>query len=109
MTRRIPYSQRCECGQRVEYGKGSCAGCRRRRERSFAVPGRDVASLPSKVASGAKNRRNGYPEAEQDRDLKELSRCAECGTPYGGHSFECSFWHFVDTTEEYVSPGGDDL
>lgn len=34
--------------------------------------------------------REPYPEAEQDRDLRELSRCPECQTTFGGHLTSCS-------------------
>lgn len=65
-------------------GENLCRICYNRRHSSFAVPGRDVASLPSPAPQPKR-----YPERAQDRDLTEISRCLYCGTPFGGHTARC--------------------
>lgn len=94
--RRIPFSQQCVCGQRVMPGKTLCRKCWQRSEQSFGVPGRSVARNPSAAP------RTQQTESQQDRELEELSRCPECGTPFLGHSLDCSFFQLVDLTEEYA-------
>jgi hypothetical protein len=99
----IPLSQRCECGRRRLSDSALCSTCKRKRERSFAVPGRDVATLPVSVARNA-------AEREQDDVVEELSRrCIECRAPWGDHELTCSYIQFIDETEEYASQGGDEL
>ena len=91
MPSRVPYSERCarcDSARKVQ-GSAYCLSCKRIAERSIAVPGRDVAA------------REPYPEREQERDLKELSSCSECGAPYGGHALTCSFWQDLDFGNEY--------
>ena len=101
--RHIPERERCanECGRSRMPGSNLCRACFRRSTASIAVPGRDVAAQPSKVAYGAKDGRNGYSEAEQDRDLAELGRCLVCDGIGENHTLDCDYWHFVDLGNEY--------
>jgi hypothetical protein len=122
---RVPYSQRCarcDSARKVE-GSAYCLACKRIAERSIAVPGRDVASRTSEerhgtqgdpaapTEAGTKHRYSEYPEAEQDRDLAELSRCPECSARWGGHYALCerAFDALDYWGEEYLTGTGDSL
>jgi hypothetical protein len=123
---RVPMREQCaaECGARRVPGDTLCRSCRKRNA------GRSGPSSPMELprnlkTSGGANRLEGpatavpqtadapsdaylepilaeTSEEEQYRELEELSRCAACGTSWGGHTLGCEeFVAFLDLTEEW--------